>query len=343
VSLERLLRPKTVAVVGGGAWCHAVIEQCRASGFVGELMAVHPTRDEVAAAAAVASVKDLPWAPDASFIGVNRRITIDVLSELSKRGSGGAVCFASGFLESDDADGADLQRQLFEAAGEMAVLGPNCYGFINALDGAALWPDQHGLTRQPSGVAILTQSSNIAINLTMHKRGLPIAYVITTGNQAQQDLSTVAMSLLDDERVTAIGLHIEGIKDVVGFEAFMRAADAKNIPVVALKVGASEAAQLATQSHTASLAGSQAGALSLLSRLGAVVVKSLPEMFEALKLSHVYGSLPGGRIASLSCSGGEASLMADTVDRIPGLSVPPVSESRTRIFITPIFGAMVPP
>ncbi len=61
----------------------------------------------------------------------------------------------------------------------MPILGPNCYGLINGLDGALLWPDQHGMQRIERGVAILTQSSNIAINLTMQTRGVPIAYVVT--------------------------------------------------------------------------------------------------------------------------------------------------------------------
>ena len=294
-------------------------------------MAVHPTRDSIAGVSAVSSVSELPWAPDASFIGVNRVVTIDVLKKLSQRKSGGAVCFASGFKESEDSDGEDLQNQLLSAAGEMPILGPNCYGYINNLDGAALWPDQHGLTRQDSGVAILTQSSNIAINLTMQRRGLPISYLITTGNQAQQDLANVARSLLKDERVTAIGLHIEGFRDVGTFEAFVRDAREKGVSVVALKVGASNEAQRATQSHTASLAGSQAGANALLNRLGVVSVSTLPELLEALKLLHVFKGLPGGRLASLSCSGGEASLLADAVHRFPGLSLPPVSSATASI------------
>lgn len=331
MSLERLLRPNTIAVIGGGAWCESVIEQCLRSGFDGELLVVHPTRAEVGGVKAVASVQDLPWAPDASFIGVNRRITVTVLAELSQRGAGGAVCFASGFLESEDADGAQLQTQLFQAAGDMAILGPNCYGCINNLDGAVLWPDQHGLVRVEKGVAILTQSSNIAINITMQKRGLPLSYIITTGNQAQQDLASVAKSLLHDERVTAIGLHVEGFKDVVAFENFMREARKKGVPVAALKVGASSEAQLATQSHTASLAGSEAGATAFLKRLGVAAVNTIPELLETLKLMHVYKALPGGRLSSLSCSGGEASLMADCVHRIGGLSLPPVSDAASLI------------
>ena len=74
----------------------------------------------------------------------------------------------------------------------MPILGPNCYGFINALDGALLWPDQHGATPVEKGVAILTQSSNISINLTMQKRGLPIAYMMACGNMAQTSQAEIA-------------------------------------------------------------------------------------------------------------------------------------------------------
>jgi hypothetical protein len=103
-----------------------------------------------------------------------------VVAALAARRAGGAICFASGFREAVNelSDGADLQAQLLEAAGEMPILGPNCYGLINALDGAVLWPDQHGAVRVERGVAIVTQSSNIAINLTMQKRGLPLAYIV---------------------------------------------------------------------------------------------------------------------------------------------------------------------
>jgi acyl-CoA synthetase (NDP forming) len=88
-------------------------------------------------------------------------------------GAGGAVCFASGFREavSETGDGPALEAALVEAAGPMRILGPNCYGFLNFLDGAALWPDQHGALRVDSGVAIVTQSSNLALNLTMQARG----------------------------------------------------------------------------------------------------------------------------------------------------------------------------
>ncbi|MBD8878214.1 acetate--CoA ligase family protein [Roseibium polysiphoniae] len=313
-ALERLLAPKSIAVIGGGIWCTNVIGQCRKSGYDGALWAVHPSKTEIGGCAAVRSLADLPEPPDAAFVGVNRHLTIDIVRELSAAGAGGAVCFASGFSEAAEelADGSDLQSELLIAAGHMPILGPNCYGFINALDGAALWPDQHGLVKVPRGVAIIAQSSNIALNLTMQARGLPIAYLVTVGNQAQVGLSNVGQALLDDPRVTAIGLHIEGIDDLAAFEAFALKAQACGKPIVALKIGRSAQAMAATISHTASLAGSMAGASALLKRTGVAQANSLPELLETLKIVHTVGRLSSAKVASMSCSGGEASLIADT-------------------------------
>ena len=312
--LERLLRPEHAVVIGGGVWGRAIIQQCRKIGFKGALYAVHPKVDEIEGVKAYRSVADLPVVPDAAFIGVNRDVTVDIVRALAEIGAGGAVCFASGFLEAieENADGALLQEALVKAAGDMPIIGPNCYGFVNYLDDFCLWPDQHGGTHVDGGVAIVTQSSNILINLTMQKRGLPIAYALTAGNQAQMSLSALGRALLDDERVTALGLHIEGIGDLADFEALARHAAALNKPIIALKVGRSEQAQQATISHTASLAGSEASADALFKHLGIIRVDSLSVMIESLKILHLTGALSGKRIASASCSGGEASLMADT-------------------------------
>jgi acyl-CoA synthetase (NDP forming) len=205
--LARLLQPRSIAVVGGGAWGASVVEQCRKTGFAGAVWPVHPHRDELGGAATVPSVTDLPAAPDAVFIGVNRHTTIEVVRQLRDMGAGGAVCFASGFREAqaETGDGDSLQAALLAAAGEMPVIGPNCYGFINYLDGALLWPDQHGGQRAERGVAVLTQSSNMAINVTMQRRGLPLAYVATAGNQAQTGLAEIGTALLEDDRVTRDG------------------------------------------------------------------------------------------------------------------------------------------
>ena len=219
------------------------------------------------------------------------------------------------------ADGADLEADLIAAADDMPILGPNCYGMINGLDRLAVWPDQHGVVPVDRGVAIVTQSSNIAINLTMQRRGLPVAYVVTAGNQAQTDLAEIGRAVLADDRVTALGLYIEGIRDLSALEVLADEAWTLGKPIVALKVGASDHAQGATVSHTGSIAGSDAGARAVLARLGIAQVGSLAAMLEALKIAHVTGRLDSREIASMSCSGGEASLMADLADGA-GLSFP---------------------
>ena len=312
--ISRLLRPRSIAVIGGGNWCANVVEQCQKIGFSGDIWPVHPKRDTVAGVAAFAKIEDLPEAPDAAFIGINRDLTIEAVQALAEKGTGGVVCFASGFLEAqaETFDGASKQEELLHVAGDMTVLGPNCYGFLNYLDGAALWPDQHGGVRTESGVAIVTQSSNIAINLTMQNRGLPVAYVVTAGNQAQTGLSDISCALLEDPRVTALGLHIEGVDDLRAFERMAQTARRVGKPIVALKIGKSDQAQAATISHTASLAGSDAGARALLDRLGIGQAESLPTLLETLKLLHIAGPLLSNRVASMSCSGGEASLIADS-------------------------------
>ena len=170
-ALARLLSPRSLAVIGGREAAE-VIRQCERIGFQGEIWPVNPKRPEVAGRKSFASLADLPGVPDASFIAVPREVTIESVATLAKMGAGGAVCYASGFAEVGG-DGVDAQARLVAASGDMALLGPNCYGLLNYLDGAALWPDQHGGLAVERGVAIITQSGNIGLNLERVQSPLP--------------------------------------------------------------------------------------------------------------------------------------------------------------------------
>jgi len=310
-SLLRLLQPRSVALVGGSA-CAEIIRQCRRIGFSGRLCVVHPHLAEIEGVPAVATVSELPEAPDAAFVAVNRHATIEVMAALADRGAGGAVCYASGFAEAGAA-GSRLQDQLAAAAGSMPYFGPNCHGFINYLDGAALWPEQHGAVREERGAALITQSGNIALNLTMQRRGLPLAYVLTLGNQASIDLADAIEALLEDPRVTTIGLHVEGIDDAAALERAARLARDRGVPLAVLKAGGSELGTRLARSHTASMAGDDCVADAFFERAGIARVRSLSVLLETLKLLHVHGALESREIASMSSSGGEAGLTADLV------------------------------
>lgn len=313
--LTRLLQPKTIALFGG-SWAENVLVQLQKSGFSGDIWPVHPKREEMLGIKCFRSIHDLPSAPDASFVGVNRELTVEVVRTLSSMGAGGATCFASGFLESDSegTGGGELQAKLVEAAGDMPVIGPNCYGLINYLDNVTLWPDQHGGRTCKTGVALIGQSSNILINMTMQKRGLPIAYTLAVGNQAQTSLSALACAALEDERVTAVGLYIEGFGDIREFEAMANRARALGKPLIAIKSGKSEKSREATMTHTASLTGAAAASTAFLKRLGIVEVGSIAVFLETLKLLHLFGPLQGNSVSSMSCSGGEAGLISDMAE-----------------------------
>ena len=312
--LARVLRPRTIAVIGGSAAAE-VMRQCDRLGFDGDIWPVHPTHASVEGRTAFRNVPNLPAPPDAAFVAVNRHATIATVADLAQLGAGGAVCYASGFRETND--GGELESALLAAAGNMPIIGPNCYGLLNFLDRAALWPDQHGgrpLGAAERGVAIVMQSSNIAVSLTMQQRSLPIAFMVTAGNQAQTGVSALAAALLDDERVSSLGLHIEAFDSVQGFESLAKKARERSVPVVVMKAGRSDRGRAATLSHTASIAGSDAGAQAFLRRLGFARVNGIPELLETLKLLHVHGPLAGSRIGLLCCSGGEAGVVADAVD-----------------------------
>lgn len=334
--LSRLLAPRSVAVFGG-AWGERVVEQCQKMGFSGEVWPVHPTKPEVRGLKCYRSVAELPAAPDASFVAVNRNLAVDTMRDLAARRAGGAVCFAAGFKESGP-EGAKLQEDLVAAAGEMPFLGPNCYGLINYIDGALLWPDQHGGERTERGVAILMQSGNIALNMTMVQRGMPIAYLAALGNQAKVGLSDMIAALAKTGRVTAIGLLVEGIDDIGKFATAVAEARALGVPVVALKAGRTESGAALAMSHTGSLAGSDKVMDAYLKKLGVARVASLTVLIETLKLLHVHGPLPGRDIVSLSCSGGEALMMSDAGEgyRVTFRGFTPEDVARIRPTTNPI-------
>ncbi len=323
MSFERLLKPRTIAVFGG-AQAQEVIRQSDRMGYTGEIWPVHPKKTEILGRKVYRSVADLPGSPDAAYVGVNRYLTIEIVRDLAARDTGGAVCYATGFIEAGE-QGSELQKQLLEASGSMSLIGPNCYGLLNYLNGAMLWPDQQGGRRVDKGVAIITMSSNVGFNLTMQRRGLPIAYMVSLGNKLKFDLHDAIRTFAQQDSVTALGLFIETMPDPKSFQEAVNFARELGKPIVAIKTGHSEVGKQVVVSHTASLAGSDVLVSALFERLGVARVNSLEALIEALKVLHVLGPLPGGRIAAMSTSGGDLTLLADALG--PGLSMPSLSET----------------
>jgi acetate---CoA ligase (ADP-forming) len=320
MSISRLLFPKSIAFIGGNE-CAVAIQRCHEFGFAGKIHAVHPKRDEICGVPTVKSVAEIEGPIDAAFVAVKREPTVDVVRELRAKNCGGAVIYAAGFAETGD---GQLQSDLLVAADGMPLMGPNCYGFVNGLGRVALWPDEHGIKFLDKGIAIITQSGNIACNMTFTRRALPLAAVFAIGNQADVDMARMIDFLSDDDRITAIGLHIEGVTDIEAFAKACVKARTNRKPIVVLKTGKSAQGAKTAQSHTASLAGADRLFDAFFKRYGVARVSSITALVETLKFLHHGGPLTDARLVSLSCSGGEAALAADMA-LTRNVSFPPFS------------------
>ena len=328
--LRPLLEPRSIVFVGG-AECDVAIRKTLGLGFTGKIWAVHPKRQQLGGVATVKSASDVEGPVDAAFIAVKREPTVEVLRTLRSKGLQGAVIYASGFAETGD---TGLQDELLAAADGIPLMGPNCYGFVNGLSRVALWPDEHGIVPGESGVAIITQSGNMACNLVTTMRGLPVALTCAIGNQADVDMAQLVESCARDPRITAIGLHIEGLRDVAAFARAAAVARELRKPIVVLKTGRSEQGARVTMSHTSSLSGADALYDALFRRYGVARVKSVSALVETLKFLHCGGAIADSRLVSMSCSGGEAALAADmALDR--AVSFPPfTAATRERVAAT---------
>jgi len=324
-NLARLLSPRHIAFVGGRD-CLTAIGEAERRGFDGAIWPVNPSRSEMRGHPCFASVGDLPEAPDAVFLAVPAAPAVEVTQALAAQGAGGIVCYTAGFREAGG-DGAALEQALVRAAGDMALIGPNCYGAINFRSDTALWPFAHGGgCPQGFGAAIVTQSGMLSSDILMSPRGLPLTHMISCGNQAALSLEDFLDFLIDEPGVRAIGLHVEGLRSVARFHATALRALDKGIPVVALKTGSSRIGAALTVSHTGSLSGSDALYDALFARCGVIRVETPPDLIETLKFLVLAGVPNANRVAGFTCSGGGATMLADRAEKI-ALTFPPVPKA----------------
>lgn len=311
-NFQRLLKPRHIAFIGG-RYAIIAINEARRRGFAGEMWAVNPKRSDLAGVPCVASIKDLPAAPDAVYLAIPASDVVEALRSLAVLGTGGVVCFSAGFKE---AGNTQKEKDLVDATGDMALIGPNCYGIINYIDNSALWSFEHGGWSPGYGAAIITQSGMFSSDITMSQRSLPLAYMVSAGNQAVLGPEDFLDFFADDPAVRAIGLHLEGLQNIPKFERAAIKALTKGKPVVVLKTGSSTIGSKLTVSHTGSLSGSAELYEALFQRVGIISVTNPSQLLETLKLLCVIGAPNGKRVAGFTCSGGGATMLADHAEKI---------------------------
>jgi acetate---CoA ligase (ADP-forming) len=328
-AIQRLLSPRHIALIGG-QWADAAAAAAHAIGYRGEIWRVHPTRPSSDHSRYFRSVDELPEAPDAAFIAAPNHEVPAIAAALARRGAGGFVCFAAGFSETGSPEGQRLTAALESAAGALPYFGPNCYGFINLFDGAALWPDQVVGHRVARGVALICQSGTIALNILFNQRALPIGYLITTGNQTRLAVEDLIDILAEDPRVSALGLYIEGIQDAGSFARAVAKARAAGKPIALVKAGRTEAAARTAHSHTGALAGADGAFDAFCRQAGIARCDSLATLCETLKVLHVAGPLPGRRLLIMGASGGDMAMTADAARHL-AIEFPPFAPATTAL------------
>lgn len=320
-NFDRLMNPRHIAFVGGNDAIIAIGE-ARRRGFTGQYWAVNAKRSDLAGLPCFSSIDSLPEAPDAVFLAVPARGVVEAVRKLAEMGAGGVVCYAAGFKEAGP-EGAEAEAALLEVVGDLALIGPNCYGVINYLDNSALWPFAHGGDTPGYGAAIITQSGMFSSDITMSQRSVPLTHMISAGNQSVLGQADFIDLLCENPAVRAIGVHIEGLQDIPKFEQAALKALSQNTPIVALKTGSSEIGGTLTVSHTGSLSGANELYEALFERTGVIEVTNPAQLLETLKYLCIVGAPKGKRLTGFTCSGGGATMLADRGELI-GLDFPTI-------------------
>jgi acetate---CoA ligase (ADP-forming) len=327
LDIRRLIAPRSIALIGASAWTDAVAAGNVALGYTGKIWRVHPSRASTATTTYYRSVAELPEAPDSAFVAVPNRDAPGVAADLNARGAGGFVCFTSGFSELGNDLGRQLTHSLLEGAGRLPFFGPNCYGFVNFFDRAAMLPDQVVGKPIERGVAVICQSGTISLTLSFNDRSVPIGYLFSVGNQSRLAVEDLIDILCDDPRVTAFGLYLEGIQDTPRFAAAVEKARSAGKPIAVVKSGRTAAAARTAHSHTGALAGADSVFEAFCRQAGLARCDTLGTLCETLKLFHMGGALGGRKALIMGASGGDMAMTADVAGSL-GLDFAPIPDER---------------
>jgi len=327
-NLERLLRPRSVAVIGASSdparTSGRPIAYLQKHGYGGHIYPVNPRAETIAGLRCYADVGALPEAPDVGMVLLSAERAVPAVRELAQRGAGAAIVLASGFTETG-ADGAARQQALREAAGDMPLLGPNTIGLVNLTDGitlsatGALEMDE----LRTGSIAVVSQSGGVLGSMLSRaaSRGIGFSTLVSTGNEADLDVSDFVETLLDDPATSVIALYIEGLRKPAAFRAAARRAAQLGKPLVVFKVGRSESGARSAVSHTGALAGADSVYDALFAQTGVIRAQAFADLLDIPAALCTGRRLRGPRIAILTSTGGAGTLVADSCG-MAGLDTP---------------------
>lgn len=326
MSLDRLFRPRAVALVGAterSPWSQLIHANFEKLGFDGDIFLVNRGGTPAHGREASKSCVELPNTPDVAYIFVPTDAVAAAIDDVAAAGIGHAVVLSSGFAESGD-DGAQAQRSLVETARArgVRVLGPNSLGFVNYVDRVPVSPIPVSRNPLTGGVAIISQSgaTTQVIAAFAQQQGIGLSHAVATGNEADVTAAEVVAFLADDVATQVITLFAETINDPAAFRSAARACAAAGKPLIVLKVGRTELAQKLAQAHTGSIAGDDRVFDAVCAQDNIIRVDSIEELVTTAGILAQSGPIKGGA-AILSISGGACEIIADASER-HGLSLP---------------------
>jgi acyl-CoA synthetase (NDP forming) len=327
-AIDRLFHPRSIAVVGASAdetkLTGRPVAYLKRHGFAGRIFPINPRYPEIGGLPCYPEARALPEPPDVGLILLGADRVADAVRELAAAGTGAAIVLASGFGETG-ADGARRQLELKAAAGPMRVLGPNTIGLVNITDRVMLSASgAMELDAFAAGpIALVSQSGGILGSLLSRAaaRGIGFSKLVATGNEVDLDVSDCIEYLLDDAATSVIALYLEGLRTPDRFRAAARRAAQLGKPIVAFKVGRSEAGARSTISHTGALAGADRIYDALFRQLGIVRAATFGELLDIPVALAQQRLLRGRRLAVVTSTGGAATLVADSAG-VAGFDTP---------------------
>jgi acetate---CoA ligase (ADP-forming) len=332
--LAEFFAPQSIAVVGASdtsGWSRFIDAAGKAVGFSGPLIPVHPDHSTVFGTATVPSLRDLQEPADLAFVLAPTAAVPGVIEDAAAAGVRNVIVLASGYRETG-ADGRDLETCLVEIAASRGIvlLGPNCLGFINTAARAAPFALTVPLPLTTGPVGIALQSGALASVLLSFARShaIGISTIASLGNEAMITTADVLDHLVADEQTKVICLFLEEIGDPAAFSAAALRADQAGKPVIALKVGASQAGQRAALAHTGAIAGNDSVVDAVLRQLNVIRVGSVEELLSTAAVLG-YNRWPRGRrMGVLTSSGGACDIIADRAIAL-GIEIPEFAAQTT--------------
>ncbi len=317
LDLSRLFAPRSVALVGASPnneTAQAMMRNLLDEDSGVRAYAVNPRYDEVAGGRCYPSLRELPEVPDCVVVAVNRDRVLPVLEEAAEIGVAAAVVFAIGFAEVGE-EGVENQLRLQKIAREsnMAILGPNCQGLINFADRALLFMD--AVKPYDAGtLGLIAQSGSISTALINNTRGVAWRYAVSSGNEAVVQADDLLWHMVQDPECRGVCLFLESIRDPASFFGACEHARERGIPVIVLKTGRTEASARAAEAHSGALAAPDRLVDALFKRHGVIRVATLEEMLETAIALQVAKLPSGGRLATMTASGGQIEMVLEAAD-----------------------------